>query len=94
MAFGFGPGSDMMKSVKSNRKQLRSKQSLKDVQERFKDVGDKEKTLFKKVPESEVIAFKKKFAEKQKKEKQQHLILMAGIAIMVLVLFYFVLFYV
>ncbi|WP_103069243.1 hypothetical protein [Aquimarina sediminis] len=92
MAFGFGPGAEMMKSVRSNRSQLGKKKSLKDTHEQYKGVEDKDKSEFKKVSESEINAFKEKFKEKQKKEKRQDMILIGFVAIVVLSFFYYVLF--
>ncbi|MDY8137355.1 hypothetical protein [Aquimarina sp. 2201CG5-10] len=92
MAFGFGPGSDMVKSVNSNRKQLAKNRSLKESHDRYKDVTDIEKPEFKKVPEKEVREFNQKFREKQKVEHRQNMFILGCVFVMVITGFYLILF--
>ncbi len=81
-----------MKSVESNRKQLKKRNSLKENHDRFKDVSDNNKPMFKKVSEKEIEHFKIKFKEKQKIEKRKNLILVFIVFLLVFIAFYLVLF--
>ncbi|MCK8522911.1 hypothetical protein M0D21_15140 [Aquimarina sp. D1M17] len=92
MAFGFGPGREMMKSVQSNRKQLGKSRSLKENHERFKDVLDTDKPEFKKVSEEELDKFKEEFRRKKQKEDQQNKLILGITFLIVFVIFYIVLF--
>jgi len=92
MAFGFGPGSEMMKSVKSNRKQLSKTRSLKEVHDRYKDVINEDAPNFKKVSEKELEAFKAEFLEKKKKEDLNNKIITGCVVITILVAFYFLMY--
>lgn len=92
MAFGFGPGSEMIKSVKANRRQLSEKRSLKDTHDRYKDVTDKDAPNFKKVSEEEVAAYKAKFLKKKKKDDLHNTIILVSVAIIILVVFYIFMF--
>jgi len=91
MAFGFGPGSDMVKSVQSNRKQLGRGKSLKENHDRFKDV-EKGKLHFKKVSAEELESFKENFRKKKQKEDQQNLLILIAVFLMVFIAFYLILF--
>ncbi|WP_299442944.1 hypothetical protein [uncultured Aquimarina sp.] len=92
MAFGFGQGNSMLKSVESNRKQLKKRNSLKENHDRFKDVLDNDKPIFKKVSEEDLEQFKTKFKEKQKIENRKNLILVFSVFLVVFMIFYLVLF--
>jgi len=92
MAFGFGPGSDMMKSVESNRKQMRKKKSLKQNIDTYNNGKNNEKLEFKKVSAEELERFKTQLLLKKKKEVKQNILLMIGVIIVVFSTFYFILF--
>jgi len=92
MAFGFGPGTSMLKSVASNRKQLRKRNSLKENLEKYNDISDQDKSNFKKVSDEELEKFKIEFREKQKRENRTNRILILGVFLVVFIVFYFVLF--
>ena len=92
MAFGFGPGSDMVKSVQSNRKQLSKKRTYKETHDRYKDVADKETPNFKKVSAEELAAYKSEFLKKKKKEDMHNTIIVVSVAVIVLLGFYFLMF--
>ncbi len=91
MAFGFGPGSEMVKSVQSNRKQLGKTRSLKENHNLYK-VKDQEKPNFKKVSQEELEKFKEDFRKKKQKEDRQNLFILIFVFIIVFVAFYIVLF--
>ena len=91
MAFGFGPGSDMMKSYQSNRKQLGKKKSLKETHDTYKGMHQ-EGINSDDFTEEEILKFKTAFKAKAEKEERQNKILIATVFIIVLVIFYVVLF--
>jgi len=92
MPFGFGQGSSMLRSVEGNRKQLKTRKSLKENHDRFKDVSDTDKPIFKKVSEKELEQFKTKFKEKKKKENRNNLILIITVFLVIFAVFYLMLF--
>lgn len=92
MAFGFGPGSDMMKSVESNRKQMRKKKSLKENINKYNNGKDIEKIEFKNISKEELEKFKAQLLLKKKKELQKNVLLATAIIIVVYLSFYFILF--
>ncbi|MFP2996236.1 hypothetical protein ABN763_09995 [Spongiivirga sp. MCCC 1A20706] len=91
MAFGFGPGSDMMKSVESNRKQIRKKKSLKQITEAFGNESCA-KPEFVKVSKEELERLKQEFLLNKRKEQQQVYVLLGFVILAVVVGFYFIMF--
>ncbi|RZS93376.1 hypothetical protein EV197_1954 [Aquimarina brevivitae] len=91
MAFGFGPGSDMIKSYQSNRKQLGKKKSLKETSKQYKGMHQ-EGIRSDDFSEEDIFQFKNAFREKAAKERKQNRLLFITAFLFVFVVFYWVLF--
>lgn len=84
MGFGFGPGVAFMKAYKENLRKPKERKKLKDI--KYGDVKDTTKLSFKKMSEAELDDFKRKFKEKQRRDRIKGLIVLLMITFVVLIM--------
>lgn len=77
MAFGYGPGNEMQKSVKGNRSLLGKRKSLKDLRKENGPFSGGPIKLKEASPE-EMEAFRAKLKKQQKKERIQVALIFIG----------------
>lgn len=70
MALGIGPGADMMKAFKENRKHLGQGKRLKDAHEGYKADKNQQGLKFKEVNQEDLNRIKEQIREEQQRERR------------------------
>ncbi|WP_196887786.1 hypothetical protein [Aureivirga sp. CE67] len=85
MGFGFGPASEMQKSVKANKAQLRKRNSLKENIEIYGTSSD-EKYEYNEFSEEEMEAFKLKVKQEKAIEDRNRIIIICSAVVGLVIL--------
>jgi len=92
MPIGFGPSTEMIKSQKANRAQLKKRKSLKEIQSNYGSKKEKNELTSNKMSNNELERFKQKLAEDKRRDKIKAIGILGAIIFVVFVVFYLILF--
>lgn len=92
MAFGFGPGTDMNRSIQANRKLVKGRKKLKDASQIYDYNGSGETRELLEPSEEEILSYRAKLKEEKIQRQKKLIVSVSAITLIILALFYFMMF--